>query len=222
MASANGSTMNLFSQKAVMPSAQTTGIILAGGASKRMGRDKATLPWGNETVLQHLVTQLSPRLRPIIVVGSPLDTALGLPEHVVYVRDHTAHQGPLVGFSQGLTQAPHHQLVFLTGCDFPYLRPKVVDFLHSRLGDSKAVVAESEGIVQPLIGLYQQTVINNVGQLIQNNVRSLNALISELNCRVVTQEEWRQFDPDCRMLTNINTPEEYQAAHNNYLASLGG
>lgn len=186
-----------------------------------MGVDKAALPWGNETVLQHLVRRLQARLQPLILVKSPTPLPIPLPADVVQIQDDCSYQGPLVGFRNGLVHAPVDQPVLLCGCDFPFLESSIIDYLHDHLDTADAVVMESQDTVQPLVGLYQPRIFEKIEALIKDGKRSMNALLNEINYRLITTDEWRQLDPAGRLLTNINTPEEYSAAHRDYLAGLG-
>ena len=187
-----------------------------------MGQDKSTLPWGTTTVLQHLIENFQQAVKPLIIAGPVQTTPLPLPENVMVVSDLAPYQGPLTGFLNGLAHAPTYQAVFLAGCDFPFLSSGIVDTLHAHLNDVDAVMPEFQGVLQPLVGLYRPGVKERVQQLINQGARSMQALLKTMKVNVISEEQWQTFDPAGMMLTNINTPEEYQAAHHRYLASLTG
>ncbi|HQR06201.1 MAG TPA: molybdenum cofactor guanylyltransferase [Gemmatales bacterium] len=209
--------MNPFSQNTISVNSSVTGIILAGGASRRMGRAKALLPWGNSTLLQHLTNTLVSRVDPFIIVSNGQMALPTLPLQVQLVNDTIPHQGPLAGFSHGLKVAPEDRPVFLTGCDFPFIQPSIIDYLLDQLEGADAIVAQSANILQPLIGLYQSRIIHTVNHLIETGTRSLTALLEMIDCKTISEAEWRRVDPSCQMLVNINTPEEYELAHQHYL-----
>lgn len=210
------------STRVVNQMSHLTGIILAGGASQRMGQDKASLPWGTSTVLEHLVSRFSQRLSPLIVAGPTGLMSITLPGEVLLAHDPSPHQGPLAGFLNGLNHAPEGQDIFLMGCDFPLLTTSVVDFLQSRLNDADAVVPQSHSVLQPLVGLFRAGIKKDVQKLFDQGKRSMHALLNTIKVEVINEDEWRKLDPMGRLLININTREEYLAAHEAYLASLSG
>ncbi|HMO37106.1 MAG TPA: NTP transferase domain-containing protein, partial [Gemmatales bacterium] len=106
--------------KPVSPKLCST-IILAGGASKRMGRDKATLPWNGKTLLEDLVQRFHQYSSKILVVAAIQQKIPPLPEHVHLVHDASAFPGPLWGLYYGLRAVMHSGPVFVTGCDYPLL-----------------------------------------------------------------------------------------------------
>ncbi|MFT3882363.1 MAG: molybdenum cofactor guanylyltransferase [Gemmatales bacterium] len=156
--------MNPLSQNTRSMNAAVTGIILAGGASRRMGRPKALLPWGKFELLHHLTTTLQPRLDPLIVVSDGKMTFPTLPLGVQLIHDTTPYQGPLAGFSQGLQRAPVDRPIFLTGCDFPFIQPFIIDYLLDQLGNADAIVTQSENILQPLLdSINQESSLPSIG-----------------------------------------------------------
>src|SRR5258707_1100748 len=103
-------------------------IILAGGRSARMGRDKATLPIGDITLIERIVAELQRAFAPIIVVAarqadqpSVVDAAA---RDVILVRDEVAFQGPVHGLRVGLS-AGAGDLAFVASCDLPLVRAEV-------------------------------------------------------------------------------------------------
>src|SRR5438128_4376608 len=81
---------------------QAGGIILCGGQSKRMGRPKAWLPFGGETMLPRVVRLLSQVVAPVVVVAAPGQDLPALPAGVAVVRDEERGRGPLQGLAAGL------------------------------------------------------------------------------------------------------------------------
>jgi molybdopterin-guanine dinucleotide biosynthesis protein A len=187
------------------------GIILAGGQSSRMGQSKVWLPWGEQTLLQHIASTLRPQVDPLIVVGGQGQELPALPPGAILAYDAEADQGPLVGLLAGLLLAPDRS-VFVTGCDYPFIVGEVVTQLAAELKDFDAVVPRWQGQAHPLVAVYRAGIRPMVEATRANGKRSLHALLGLLHVRWVEDEEWRELDPSGRMLWNVNTPEEYQAA----------
>src|SRR5262245_47343626 len=111
------------------------GIVLCGGCSTRMGIAKATLPFGNETLLQRVVRLLHTVVDPIIVVGAREQVLPALPVDVVVARDERNQSGPLEGLRAGLRALPNHvEIAYATGCDAPLLEPRFVERMIELLG----------------------------------------------------------------------------------------
>src|ERR1700720_2949349 len=94
-------------------------VILAGGLSRRMGHDKATLPAGDGTLIEHLARRLAPVVDETIVAGGSVSPPI---EGAIVVVDHRPGLGPLAGMLAGLAAA-HHHYVWVVGCDLPDVEP---------------------------------------------------------------------------------------------------
>lgn len=208
--------MKPYSQSTIPVNSPITGIILAGGASRRMGQAKALLPWGQSTLIQHLSNTLQSRVNALIIAGDGFTELPSLSPQIHIVHDSMPYQGPLAGLGSGLRHAPQNSPVFLTGCDFPFIRTQMIDLLFEHLGDADAVVAQSANVLQPLCGIYQPRIFSTVNRLLAGHERSMTALLDAINYHIVPEVEWLLLDPSRIMLTNINTPEEYQRAHQHY------
>src|SRR5256885_16610877 len=88
-------------------------VILAGGLSRRMGRDKAALPAGDGTLVEHLARRLAPVVDEIIIAGGSAEPRL---DGVRLAADRDAGLGPLAGMHAGL-MAARHPYAFVVGCD---------------------------------------------------------------------------------------------------------
>src|ERR1700759_4194024 len=105
---------------------QKGAIILCGGQSSRMGRDKATLPFGPELMLQRVVRLLSQVVSPanMVVVAAPDQVLPPLPPEVIKTHDVRAFRGPLQGLATGIRALDNRSdALYATGCDVPLLVP---------------------------------------------------------------------------------------------------
>src|SRR5947199_10820375 len=96
------------SQSLKSKAARVAGLVLAGGQSTRMGRPKATLPFGPELMLQRVVRLLGSVVQPIVVVAAPGQQLPPLPADIIVVRDEREQRGPLEGLAAGLAAISPH------------------------------------------------------------------------------------------------------------------
>lgn len=196
---------------------RTGAIILCGGRSTRMGRDKATLPFGPETMLERMVrivgTVVDPaRIVVVAALGQPLPA---LPSKIRVVRDRTPDCGPLEGLAAGLSAlAREAEVVFATSCDSPLLLPAFVTAMLDRIAGGDWLIAAPQGdeYAHPLAAAYRLEVLPQVERLLAADRRSLQGLLDSVPTRRVPLAELREADPALANLQNINTPEAYEAA----------
>ena len=195
------------------------GIVLCGGASRRMGRPKASLAFGSETMLQRVVGVLREVVDPVVVVAAPGQEVPSLPTGVRLARDDRPGRGPLEGIAAGLAALEGQaEAAYVSSCDVPLLQAAFVRRLAGLLGDRWIAVPEVDGYRQPLAAVYRLDVLPTVRRLLaEDRLRPLD-LFDEAPTRIVTADELRGADPELVSLRNVNTPEDYAAA----LRHLGG
>jgi len=186
------------------------GLVLAGGQSTRMGRPKATLPFGPELMLQRVVRLLSSVVRPIVVVRAPDQELPLLPADVIIACDERPQRGPLEGLSAGLTAImPHAGAVYATSCDVPLLVPAFVQAMIDRLGEADIAVPIEESFAHPLAAVYRTSVAPHISDLLAHDQLRPAFLFDRTSTRRVPVAELRAVDPDLQTLRNLNRPEDY-------------
>jgi molybdopterin-guanine dinucleotide biosynthesis protein A len=189
------------------------GIVLCGGQSLRMGRSKALLAFGTETMLQRVTRLLAVAVDTIVVVAASRQRLPPLPPEAHVVRDRYRGQGPLEGIATGLAALDQDvEAVYITGCDVPLLAPAFVSRVVSLLGEHDCAVPRSDGIEQPLAAAYRPRVRAQVDALLTQNNRSVRALFSRVRTRFIDVEDLKAVDPQLLSLRNCNTPADYRAA----------
>ncbi|WP_084792356.1 molybdenum cofactor guanylyltransferase [Mycobacterium sp. E136] len=175
------------------------GIILAGGASRRMGRDKATLPYEGTTLVERMVSILKPRCAPLYVIAAPGQALPALDAEIL--RDEVRGVGPLLATGRGLRAAAEagSELAFVAAVDMPLLTTDLIDELAGPAIRLHAdVVLPWDGRDHYLAGVYRTALAGRVAGLVAAGERSMRALVD----RVDTQ---RIVMPEQRALTNVNT-----------------
>ena len=189
-------------------------IVLAGGQSTRMGFPKAWLPFGPLPVLGLVVQELLRYTNPLVVVRGSADQVLPpLQPEVDVIDDDRPGRGPLEGIRAGLRALrPHCDAAFVSGCDSPFVSGSYIDFLASQMAGHDIVVPFVGGAQQTLAALYSIAVLPKVEELLQQDQLKPATLFERVRTRKLTEADVRSVDPDLRVLTAMNTPEEYQAA----------
>ena len=176
-----------------------------------MGRDKASLPFGDETLLQRVVRLVGGVVHDVVVVARPGQELPALPATVRVTYDDVPDQGPLGGLVPGLRET-RADAVFATSCDVPFLAPSLVEFLFGRLGEHAVAVAEAEGFTHPLCAVYRTDVRPRLEALLAAGRLRPVFLYDEVATLRVGEDELRSVDPDLLSLANLNTPDAYEAA----------
>ena len=182
-------------------------VILAGGRSRRMGYDKATLPAGDVTLIEHLARRLAPVVDEIIIAGGSVRAPL---EGARVVPDPQPGLGPLAGLLAGLTAATERH-VWVVGCDLPDVEPALGGLLRVLAGDHEAVVPRPEEEPEGVCALYLRELAPRIEALLAAGERSIRALLDRSIVRYVAANELRAVDPELRSFRNINTPTDYEA-----------
>jgi molybdenum cofactor guanylyltransferase len=188
------------------------GIVLCGGKSTRMGRSKALLPFGPETMLQRVVRLLGSVVQPIVAVAAVDQVLPTLPASVIVIRDEREGRGPLEGLRAGLKALPPEiEGAYVTSCDVPLLVPGFVGQMLDLTEGFDIAVMEVDGFAHPLSAVYCRTTLPYIEDLLARDRLRPAFLFDAVRTRRITAAEITS-DPDLRTLRNLNTPEDYQRA----------
>jgi molybdenum cofactor guanylyltransferase len=191
----------------------TAGIVLCGGRSTRMGRSKAMLPFGPETMLQRVIRLLGTVVHPIVAVAARDQELPELPGEVIVTRDEREQRGPLEGLRAGLKALPDSvERAYVTSCDVPLLVPAFVTRMIERVGDDDIAVMEVDGFAHPLSAVYRRSVLPQVESLLAQDKLRPVFLFDAVRTVRVKPEEMTPVDQQLDTLRNLNTPEDYEAA----------
>ncbi len=178
-------------------------VVLAGGASRRMGRDKATLviegPAGPVTLVERIVSIVSARCRPVYVIAAPGQALPELPG--IVLRDEVRGVGPLLATGRGLRAAAEAGLehAFVCAVDMPELTTELIETLTGpaeRLGAD--VVLPWDGRDHYLAGIYRTELFTTIAGLVSAGERSMRSLVDSVDTQRIVM-------PEQSALTNVNT-----------------
>ncbi len=194
--------------------------MLCGGRSRRMGRDKAWLPFDGLRLLQRAVRNVAACVDEVVVVARPGQDLPELPADVIVVRDDVPDRGPIGGLVPGLRASRDGAAVFATSCDAPFVQPSVVGELLDRIEGADVAVARSGGFTHPLCAVYRTGVRPTLERLLADGRLRPVYLFDEVATTYVDEPALRRLDPDLATLRNLNPEEEYERALRDTLPSV--
>jgi molybdopterin-guanine dinucleotide biosynthesis protein A len=206
-----------------------TAAILAGGQAKRLGgRDKSALRVGADSILERQLAVLRTLTPHILIVKSPFakastdetagaehEVATGWPgkaqTDVHIVEDRIAGAGALGGLYTALVDAPTEQ-VLVIACDMPFISaPFLTALAGFGAGVDAAVPRDGHG-PHPLCASYQRRIAAHLKTRIDAGALRIADALLDLEVRDIGPDELSPFDPDGRLLLNVNTPADYERA----------
>ncbi len=177
-----------------------TAIIMAGGKSLRMGRDKSMLPVNGEPVIKHIFEQLHPHFSQIFISSDDVSKYSFLGVEVI--PDEVTGKGPLIGIASA-TRASANDVNFAIACDIPEVDISFVRWMVRKSKGFDAVVPQTgPAQYEPLFAVYRKSTLAAIDKAIAaENYRIIDPL---KDCKV------NYIDLDCsRQIENLNTMMDY-------------
>lgn len=176
-------------------------VVLCGGRSERMGRDKALLDWGGNPLAAHVAARLAPAFEAVVLSGDPARYGrLGWP----CIPDRGG-AGPLAGLCAAFLALPHPAL-FLVACDMPRTDPASVAALWPFLRSRDAAVPLAAHGPEPLHAFYARRVLPAAARLLAGSGR-INGLAGECD---VARVPVGLLPGGARSITDCDTEPEYR------------
>jgi molybdenum cofactor guanylyltransferase len=189
----------------------TAGIILAGGSSKRMGKNKALLPLpGNSslTFIEHLSSMLTSFCPEVLIVArDEADAANYALPGVRVVTDKVSNCGPLMGLYSGLS-AMQGQRALVIAVDMPFVQSALISLLLSQPPSDSLLVPLVNNIPQVLLAVYPRTILPLIEDRLQQGRHDLRSLLEVAPVQYIEEAQLRKIDPELRSFVNVNTPKE--------------
>ncbi len=182
-----------------------TGVILVGGKSRRMGRDKAFLDVAGKPLFERVLDVFRESFDRIVLVGNREErfSAYDLP-----VLPDVYPGSSLGGLYTGLLHAAT-EYVFVSSCDLPYPNADILRHLCALKDGFDAVVPRTKYGYEPLFALYAKSCLGPIKALLDSGDFCAYAWYPQARVRYVPYEDLPHLDRDGRAFLNINTPEEF-------------
>lgn len=197
---------------------QVAAFVLAGGASSRMGRDKGFMELLGVPLIVRTARLIGPLVATVTIVGPPERYgAFGLrviaDQNIGKKESGGISQGPLAGIASALSETLLPWNLILAS-DLPYLSRDWLNWLLASAVESQSQVVlprTSHGL-EPLAAIYRRECATPIAHALRLGIRKVTDALADLQVQIVDESEWRKFDPDGSVLSNMNTPADYDKA----------
>jgi molybdopterin-guanine dinucleotide biosynthesis protein A len=187
-------------------------IILAGGKSSRLGRNKALQTIGGKSLIQWVVDRLATLSTEIIIAtarGEPIPCSSTA--RIRTVADTHPGRGPLAGIYSGLVASSGSRAI-VVGCDTPFLNVSLLQYMSQICSTCGLVIPRIEGKVEPLCAVYSKDCVAPIGQLLKQNELKIIELFRMVTVRYIEEDEIDSFDPEHLSFFNINSQADLDRA----------
>jgi len=202
-----------------------TGVVLAGGRSRRMGADKAFIALAGRPLVAWVLDAMAAVTSHRVIVthdDDPRFERFGVP----VVVDRLPARCPLSGLHAGLSAAPT-DLCLVAACDLPLVQPGLLALLAEDIGAAMAAVPDAgptplpsaipasdlgSGGLQPLLAAYRRGCVPAIERLLADGPAPASLLAGAVPSVIVPPARWQAADPDGRSFVNVNTMSDLAAA----------
>lgn len=185
-----------------------TGILLVGGKSSRMKRNKAFLELEGKPLVERSLTILQSLFTEVLISSNmpELYVDYGVP----VILDEMQDRGPLEGLYQGLKAATYDESFFVA-CDMPFLRVDLIRFLSFWAPAYDIVVPQLKSGLQPLHAFYHRRCLPTIKKNLEAGRLKITDVYKECSVRYVVEPEFQAYQDLEKVFCNVNTPEDWSA-----------
>jgi len=182
-----------------------TCAILAGGMSKRMGRDKATLSVGGKALIARVYDEVKDIFDEIFIMSSHHKSIAGADAPIL--KDIIPIQSPIVGIVSALLYA-RNPYVFVLACDVPFITRRSVEFILSQARGEDLIIPKTKGGYEPLYALYNKSCIPPMFRLIERGRLKVGQVFPYLTMKVLPGDHPCFTDNGHSVFLNVNAVED--------------
>lgn len=189
-----------------------TAIVLAGGKSKRMGKEKALLHIGDKTIIDVLIEKLKTRFSKILLSTNNPESFAFL--KIPMVEDYYKNVGPLGGIHAGLLESETEKN-FIISCDLPLMSIEMIDYICNYKSDKKIIVCKTGDYIEPAFGIYSKDIVDEIEIILNLNLQyglspkdiSIQTAIEKIGAEIIDATNLPFYNED--LFYNMNTFEDY-------------
>lgn len=197
---------------------KATGIILAGGKSTRMGKDKSMLSYDNDPLIKRVVNELEAIVDELIIVSNE-ENKYGFPG-TIEVSDLYPGMGPLGGIHAGLTFSTN-DYAFITACDMPFFKARLAGLLLKMSKGFDIVVPQIGNYLQPLCAVYSKQCLPHAEFCLKQNNKKIVSIYPMVRVNYAGESLIKAVADPEKIFFNVNTPKDYESIHDLRKKALG-
>ncbi|MFH1777215.1 MAG: molybdenum cofactor guanylyltransferase [Candidatus Omnitrophota bacterium] len=184
---------------------EVTGIILAGGKSTRMGKDKSFIPVYGRPIIEIVIDKISSLTSQLLIITNKpcLYRKYGIKTKKDILHEH----GSLGGIYTSLVFS---KTVYnlITACDMPFINMEVARYMIRIMPGYDCVVLRWRRRLEPLFAIYSKHCIRTIEDQLKKKNLKISDIFSNLKTKIIMGKEIRRFDPCGRSFVNINTRQD--------------
>ena len=198
---------------ALAGSVNVSGIVLAGGQSRRLGRDKAVELVGGQPLIRRVIGRIVDVSDEVVVVvaDEARGKVLALDDGHRIALDLYPGKGSLGGIFSGLCAA-RAEWSIVVACDMPFLNLDLLSFMLTLRKDADAVVPVLEGRPEPTHAIYSKRCLPYIEPRLKADDLKIARFFEEVRVKYVPEADIARFDPDHLSFFNVNTPSDLDQA----------
>jgi len=191
---------------------EITAIILAGGRSLRLGRNKALEAIGSKSLIEYIIERLGPLTNRFLIATSQGQSDLPVICDAEVLVDIYPGKGPLGGIYTGLlASGTSHNVVVAS--DMPFINIELLRYMIELSLDFDVVIPRlREGMIEPLHAVYSKNCLNNMKTQLEQGYLKISYLLDTVRVRYVEIAECQKFDPQLLTFFNINSQSDLDKA----------
>ncbi|KLU65132.1 molybdenum cofactor guanylyltransferase [Desulfosporosinus acididurans] len=189
-----------------LPKLEATGVLLAGGKSSRMKKNKAFLELEGKPLVERTLEVLNKTFSEVLISSN--EPELYKNYNFSVIQDEYRNQGPLAGLYQGL-KAAGYPSVFFVACDMPFLQGELIRFLFRWAPEYEVVVPRFRSVIHPLHAFYHRNSLPTIKKNLEAGRLKITDLFSGCSVKYVEENELTNFSGLDDVFCNVNTPEEW-------------
>ena len=186
------------------------GLVLAGGLSSRMNKDKSTLNYHGKSQVEYCFDLLSLKCEKVFVSNREEQAQINGHKNLPQIHDTFSNIGPLGGMLTAMTKYPQMSWIVLA-CDLPFVNQRTIDRLIHQRDTSKIATAyissKEPYLPEPLCAIYEPKALATLKEFLDRDINCPRKILINSDICLIKQDEKSSLD-------NINSVQEYQAAVN--------
>jgi molybdopterin-guanine dinucleotide biosynthesis protein A len=182
-----------------------TGIILSGGKSARMGKNKAFIEIEGTPIVNRIHSLFKDLFKEIIIVTNEKELFANVDARI-YI-DIFPNRGVLGGLYTGLFFSSFEHS-FCVACDMPFLKRSVIEFLISERSNFDVIVPRTKDGLEPLHAIYSKRCLEPIRKLLEQGRSKVIDLYPMVKVKTIEEHEFFAMDPKKESFINVNTPED--------------